>query len=509
LSKQKILSHYQKFRESRLRHTIWPIRSSELFKFTPTAMLMFTILLNQNMVRSLKDSLVMTHIGAEIINFIKLWGEVPFGILFVIIYSKLCDKASPEKAFRVVIYFFMAFFATFAFVLYPNSQLLQPDPNIIKGYIQLYPHAKWFILMWGKWIYVLMYIFGELWTVIVFTLLFWQLANKITKIEEASRFYPFFTIFGQANCLIAGSLIIYFSSKSHFIRPLFEHLNDSTEIMIKSMITVVLATGTVCVLLQKYIDKKIIIPAGQINTKINRKEKLKLGLIDSFKLVAKSKYLICIVLILISYSFSINLIEGIWMSKAREMYPKPEQFIKYHGQVLFWTGVVTITCAIIGSKMIIKFSWKSAAILTPIVMLVTGAAFFSGVIWQKHLSDIIIFGKEFSILAVVILLGSIQHIFSKGFKYSLYDATKEMAYIPLSEDKKTKGKAAADIVGVKIGKSSGAIIQIIIFTIFPQMKYEDAAPFLMSVFVIICVGWILSVSSLAKKYNAKIASLNK
>ena len=104
---------------------------------------------------------------------------------------------------------------------------------------------------------------------------------------------------------------------------------------------------------------------------------------------------------------------------------------------------------------------------------VTGLAFFGLNIFHGAFSPVVaLLGTTPLMLAVIV--GAAQNILSKSSKYSLFDPCKEMAYIPLDKESKTKGKAAIDVVGNPLGKSGGALIQQ--FLIFGCGSLAAATP---------------------------------
>lgn len=73
-------------------------------------------------------------------------------------------------------------------------------------------------------------------------------------------------------------------------------------------------------------------------------------------------------------------------------------------------------------------------------------------------------------LMLAVMVGAAQNILSKGAKYALFDPCKEMAYIPLDSESKTKGKAAVDVIGNPLGKSGGSFLQQILIGVFGSLS---------------------------------------
>lgn len=468
------------------------------------AFLLFFILFNYNALRSLKDSLIVPNIGAESISFLKLYFVVPSAILFTLIYAKLTSLITFQKIFYCISIFFLSFFLIFAFVLYPNQDYFHPNPthiqNIINSSYNLVfftlkmEHLKWFVLIIGKWPFALFYIFAELWGAAMIFLMFWQFANQTTATEEAKRFYPMFGLIGHIGPVVSGALVKYFSQNSHLF---FEDANLGL-IRIFMLLT---STALVCaMLIFHHINKDNKIRSSSSKAKKAEEIRPNLPMLEGFKLIFSSKYLGYIVVLVFSYGIAINLVEGPWKAKLGEMYSNTQDYAYFMGHLSQINGALSMIMMVVGANILRIYGWYVGALITPLIILFMGVGFFSFLIFDNVFAGFYA-GGLFDPLLWAVILGTAQNVMSKSTKYSLFDSTKEMTYIPANAEIRSKGKAAVDVVGARLAKSGGALIQTTLFIIFPHATFTSITPYLMMVFFAVMAIWFYDLDKLRHAYN--------
>ena len=224
-----------------------------------------------------------------------------------------------------------------------------------------------------------------------------------------------------------------------------------------------------------------------------------MGLKESFLFLAKSKYIGCLALIVMAYGISINLVEVTWKSQLKTQFPNPNDYSAFMGTFSQITGAVTIFMMLfVGGNLMRKKGWTFAALVTPVVLLITGILFFGFVIFKGALAGVAAMFTT-TPLFLAVMFGMAQNIMSKSAKYSLFDPTKEVAYIPLDQESKVKGKAAIDVVGARLGKSGGSLIQQ--FLMITLGSIAAMTPYVAVILFGIIAAWIIAAKSLGKRFQ--------
>lgn len=489
----------------KLRSALWPIHNSEMKKFLPMGAMMFFILFVYTILRDTKDSLVITSQGgdAAVLPFLKLGLVLPASVLFVLIYAKMSNAMKRENVFYAVVSAFVFYFGAFAFFLYPNKDLIHPSYETVQALQLAYPNFQHVFPVWGNWTYSMFYVLSELWGSVMISLLFWQFANEITRTTEAKRFYGLFGLLANLSLICSGFTVRYFSQISD---SLPEGV-DAWGVSLNYMMSAVVVAGLAVMFIYRWMNTNVLTDPRHYDqaavTGKAKKDKPKLSIGESFKYLIQSKYLGYIAILIIGYGLAINLVEIVWKGMVKQQYQTPNEYNAFMGAFSATTGVVTMTLIMLFKGVVRRFGWYTGAIITPAVLLVTGALFFAFVLFKESMDPFAaIFGSTTLFMAVI--LGAAQNIFSKGTKYSLFDPTKEMAYIPLDQELKVKGKAAVDVIGGRLGKAGGGLVAGMILVITAASNAIMIAPYLGMIVIAVIAAWIYAAGKLSTLYNEKI-----
>ncbi|MFA5249792.1 MAG: Npt1/Npt2 family nucleotide transporter [Parachlamydiales bacterium] len=491
---------------SRLRGFFWPIYKHELFKFVPMMVLFFLISFNYHLLRIAKDTLIITapQAGAEAIPFLKVWAILPSAIFMTYLFTKASGRFSKEKVFYVMSFLFLLFFVLFTFVLYPRKDLLTLDRTA--DFLQQHLPAgfKGLVSIIRYWLYSLFYVMSESWSTIMLSVLIWGFANDVTRVSEAKRFYPLFGIGINAAGIFAGqfdfSLATYMQSQASSLHPLIKMLGGKTswdQTLFSFMFVIILFT-LAALLIYKFLHLYVF--KERQNYFLNSEGKRpKTSLKQTIQYVLSSKYLLYIALIVLFWNIAINLSEVLWKTEMKELFPAPSDYTAYMGRITFWIGILaTSSSYLFSGNFIRRFGWKSTACITPLIFLTVGLSFFGFLFYKEYFpASTLIWGL--APLSLTVFFGSFLNILSRSAKYTVFDASKEIALVPLPEEAKTKGKAAIDGIGSRLGKSGSSLIMQVLLIFFQSAS--AASPVIFLVLLIIIPLWLLSIGRLNRLFE--------
>lgn len=473
---------------TRWKNQFFPIQAFELKKILPLFLMKLCITLIYSILTIMKDASVITAEGgsAEVIPILKGWIVLPAALGAALLYSKLSNLFKRSTIFYGVVLFFLSFIFLYGFVLYPNLDLLTPRDSAQKLIQWLGPENSHWVAIYRNWVQSVFFVLAELWGQIGIFLLFWGFVNHICNLNEAKRSYNLFLAGGDLALIFSGPLVIALTRSA---------AGGNFEFALQKLVLCILAFGAIILFLHWHLNRAIAKDARLFQPEkadSSLDSKTKLSLWESIRFIARSKYLLCIATMVVAYGLTINLTEVTWKANLKQAYPLTGDYQSFTASLSTLIGFTSLFVSLFFSGLIVRrLGWRFSAQLTPIVVGLTSIAFLCLYLFRDLFPS--------ASLIAIVLFGAFQNGMSKLMKYTFFDSTKEMAYIPLDQESKVKGKAAIDVIGSRLGKSGAAWIQIILIQIAGTGSVLSITHFLLPLIASTVIFWIISVRSLSRQ----------
>lgn len=419
----------------------FPIKALILAQF-------FLIIFVYHTMKDLKDSVVITasDAGAEVIPFIKIWGMLPLAVGATYLFGFLYNRFGREKTLYIFVSLLLATYFLFSFVLYPfsNELYLENLSIYLKSILPL--GCKGLIAMICYWHYTFFYLAAELWSLLILSILFWGYVNSRTPLSEAAKFYPLCMFVGNFAGIISGQISHYLSF--HISKII------SWESTLQLITLIVIFCGCLIMWINRILSKD----EPQVDGVFKYKKSSPYSFKDNLLAVVRSRPLLCITILVVGFGLTSNLIEVVWKENIRKLYPSPQIYNAFINQLTSMIGLLAVIIALVSRWLCQNLSWKKVALITPITLLTTSTFFFASLFLPKESLTLISDFLGINSLFLVVLLGSIHYVFGMTAKYTLFDTTKEMAFLTIEPEERIRAKSVIDSIGSRLGKSGASCL---------------------------------------------------
>lgn len=423
---------------------LFPIKKNEWLIFGAMFLIVCLINMNFSILRSMRNALVVADTGgsAAFIPYFELFGTFPASIGLTWAISRLMRKCSFRTIFTTTMLFFLGFFLVFAFWIYPKKDQIHQFLGLTSAFAKHWPD-------------MVFYIVSELWKVALLSVIFWGFLNRNLNMDEAKRFYPLLLLGSSMGTILSGPITVLCTST--FSWKYFPLSSEHWQHALYLLTLFLLACGLLTLVVFSGLFKRL---EGKGNGKVAEEKPFSSKLISlssSVRYLIKSPYLSALLLIVVAEYVSYALGELIFLETLKSRYPKPSDYCQCMGNLSFWMGTLTAVSALFITPYLLQtYRWSRIALITPFFMVFVTLSFFT----------VVCFGIGKDPLAVAVILGSLHFCIGRATKYTLFDAIKELAFIPLSQEAQVKGKLIIDGIGSRLGRGGSSFLSISLFLAF-------------------------------------------
>lgn len=470
--------------------SFFPIHRHEYAKFFLLAFLCFCVCTNYTLLRTVKETLVITkpEMGLEIIPFLRTWMLMPIMLLFVKVYALLSSRLKQSQVCYTLVLFFLFYFLLFVFLLYPYDEFFQLT-SISAAFEKLsIPFAAQMGAILRHWSFSIYYCLSEVWGTLVVLILFWGASNRLNTVEEAKRYYSPILFIANLSGFFASQVCLNLSSGSY--KYLFFPGYDKWAATFLS-ITLIVSIITLLILFLFYFLFNNFNVGADSAARDAPLSKKKMSLFEMVKSIKNNKNILLLAVMVFAYFFNSGIMEITWKFYLQKTYPNPNDFNDYLSYCTQYISIASLLLALtVTGSLIRRFPWRVSAMIMPILLLIP----MLGFVILCYFFD--------SNPAIATLLGAAYYCLNRICKFTFFDLSKEVATVEFSYEEQIKSKAVLDGLLPKLGKTCESVtLQVLLVT---AGSFSLFTPPLMIFLFAIHLVWIYIIAEKKPKLSTQV-----
>ena len=451
-------------------------------------------ILSFHIVVGMREAVILSiENGASFVPFVKTYITLPCTFLVGTLYLMIQRRVGTVFTYAIVNFGLSSYFVLYALVFLPYYSFWTPDVDYVHHLQQAYPHFRHVINLLAHWPSAIFHVIAEIWSIYIFIILFWQVANEATTNDETKRFYPAIVLLISLGTALSAYPIHYMAQSSAPVLTLLSLIIP---------LSVMLSTTVY------YIDSQWGLELSRKDS-VDRSKKLSLmEKLGQFFEHGISREVLSISVCIFSFNLIVSLFESCFWTRVSQFSSSQNDILTFFSQYTFLKGCVSLAAGLVNIYLIDRMGWFFVIKITPIVCVAAVNSILFYYFPQTLLSlpsTFTLFHLSLDTAPFITWFFAIGLVCSYASKFSFFDPAKEIFIATLPSEERRITKVFADGVSGRSGKIFGGVMQSVMLSVTAANSILDIAPI---VFVLSSIASIVFIGAVNRLRPAELEQPN-